>query len=169
MSKGIEIRLVKDPQGKFHPFGQSDEENAKKIPVGDDTVFRLQRIRNPFFHRKYWALIKLAYENQDTYTDMDVFRKSIQSRAGYIEPMPVIINNDQEKAKFINWVKEVLRKLENNEPISLPVPKSISYGELDQTQFEELYSKVLNEVYKLLNVVKDEDKEMFEAELAGFC
>lgn len=144
MSKGVTITLVKSPDGLFHPFTEHDRTTASKIPVGEDNVFRLQRIRNPRHHRKFFALIKLAFENQDEYKDIDVFRKVMQMRAGYFDTVVT------------------------EKKVTLYLPKSISYGELDQIGFQELYEKTYVEITKFLKIEKEKDREVFDSELAGF-
>lgn len=142
--KGIDITLIKDDSGLFHPFMQPDIEAAAKIPVGEDNVFRLQRIRNPRHHRKYFALIKLAFQNQDTYQDEYVFRKMMEMKSGYYTP----VTTDKE--------------------VTIYIPKSISYNVLDQDGFSDLYDKVFIEITKFLKIEKEKDMEVFLTELNSF-
>lgn len=144
MSKEKLIWLIKREDGAFIPFQDDDYQTAKRIKPMVETCFTVKLIRNPQFHRKYFALIKLAFENQDYYTNDYVFRKILEMRAGYFIP--------------------VMTEREN----MVHVPKSISYSELDQSEFEQLFDKVYLEVEKLLKLVKQEDKEMFLNELAQF-
>lgn len=146
MSKEREIWLIKSGDGNtFHPFADSDYETAKRIKPMVETCFKITHIRSPLFHRKYFALINLAFENQHHYSDIYVFRKTMEMRAGYYIPV----------------------KSERGNEFS--IPKSISYNELDQTDFEKLYDSVWQEISKMLNLVKEEDKEMFLDELARFA
>lgn len=145
MSKEKEIWLIKTEKGVFIPFQESDYETAQRIKVAEETCFTIKRIRIPAFHRKYFGLIKLAFENQDHYKNDYVFRKVIEMRAGYFE---TVVTEKQ---------------------VELYLPKSIAYSELDQVEFEDLYNKVYAEVEKLLGLVKEEDKEMFQNELSQFA
>lgn len=145
MSKESVIWLVKDGNGLLHPFQDNDYELVSKMKVGEETSFTHRRIRTAGLHRKYFALIKLAYENQDHYKDIYVFRKVLEMRAGYYTPIKTERGHD------------------------LAIPKSIAYSELDQTGFEALYNSVFSEVEKLLNLVTSEDKESFINELMRFA
>lgn len=144
MSKLTDIWLIKTSNGTLLPFQDSDYQIANKLKVGEETCFTLKRIRVPGFHRKYFALINLAFENQAHYSDVYVFRKVMEMRAGYYTPIKTERGHD------------------------LAIPKSIAYSEINQDEFTELYEKVYLEVEKLLELVKEEDKEMFQSELSRF-
>ena len=145
MSKDKEIWLIKTGKGYFIPFQDSDYEIAQRIPAGEENCFTYKHVRLPSFHRKYFALIKLAYENQDHYKDQYVFRKVLEMRAGYHE---LVIT---EKGK------------------ELYLPKSIAYSEIDQADFEKLYDGVYAEIEKMLGLVSEEDRQYFQNELAQFA
>lgn len=146
MSKEREIWLIRmEGSNVLYPLNEPDQQAISRIAPMKETCFSYKHIRSPQFHRRYFALINLAFENQHHYTDIYVFRKILEMRAGYFEPV----------------ITETKKKLY--------LPKSISYDTLDQTDFELLYSKVWGEIEKLLNLVKEEDKEMFLNELASLA
>lgn len=135
----MKVWLIKDHQGKFHPLDSKDKEICDKIQPMDEHCFELKKVRNPKFHRKYFALIRIAFDNQDEYKDEEKFRKVMQMKAGYHE----FVQTDKGE---MWW------------------PKSIAFGELDELEFEELYNKV----WHVLQERYGFDNELFEAELASF-
>lgn len=66
----------------------------------------------------------MIYQNQDHYKNRDHLRKDLQVSAGYYD----------ERYSFDG---EVIRE-----------PKSISFGKMDQEEFDKLYSDVLDEIVK---------------------
>jgi hypothetical protein len=60
----VKLWLVKDFEGKFVPYNEPDYEKAKRIPEGEDNLFEVKRVRNPGHHRKYFAMINLAFQTR---------------------------------------------------------------------------------------------------------
>ena len=113
----MKVWLIKDSYNRLHPFGDHDREKVEKMKEGDPYLFERESVRNHMFHRKYFAMMRLAYENQDEITDEYRFRKLMEMRAGYFE----FVKTDKGE---MWW------------------PKSISYEKLEQEDFEQLYDKV---------------------------
>lgn len=118
------IQLVKKEDGSFIPAYPSDEEEANKIKVGEEVTVR--RSRNPEFHRKVFSLIKLGFANQDVFDNFDIYRQVLTMKAGYV-----------------TWVKGK----DNKEH---PLPKSLSFDSMSQTEFEDLFRAVLEVISKEL-------------------
>lgn len=80
----MKFDLVKDGDW-FKPAYPSDEEKSSKIGHGEIISCHLWKKRNYQFHKKFFALIKMAYENNpyDENISMDAFRKLITMKAGY--------------------------------------------------------------------------------------
>ena len=121
-----EILLIKELSGKFIPAYDTDLELAKKIKVGDIYRFKYSRPRNIKFHKKFFALIKLVFENQDNYTDIDDLRYDLTIEAGFWE----------EKTNFITG--EVKR-----------IAKSINFASMDEDEFSKLYTSMLDTVLRV--------------------
>lgn len=121
------------------PADDESMERFKKLKKAEVYECNVKEFRNYDFHKKYFALISLAFENQEHYKNIDQFRKIMEMKAGYFE--------DVITDKGIVYL-----------------PKSISFAKMPQSEFEELYSKVLDEVIKLLNC----DKNDLLNQLAGF-
>lgn len=142
----MKIKVTK--KGTFLiPAFEEDLENFRKMSNNEVYSFEFKKERNIKFHRKYFGLLNLAWENlpewlDGRYKNIDHFRKAIQIRAGICE---VIISLDGE---------EIVQ------------PLSIAFDKLDENEFNEVYQSVLD---ILVNVVfKDSDQNMIDAIISQF-
>ena len=129
------------------PIYSVDFDEKKKLKVGNEYQVEVKKIRNPKFHRKYFALLNMAYDNLNeklsaTYPNIDIFRKSVQVMAGYCE---------------------IAYTLDGEQIIT---PKSISFAGMDETEFESLYNDVLDVLIK--HVFIGMSKEFIDNELINF-
>ncbi|MCK5343244.1 MAG: DUF1367 family protein [Candidatus Heimdallarchaeota archaeon] len=130
-----------DLQGRIKPLYNSDYDTFKKVKKNTPLRVEVIQQRNYKFHKKIFALINLGYENQDLKAvDMDGvevpvsfdhYRKLVTLRAGFYD--------------IIQTPKGVVY-----------MPKSISYSNMDNSEFEELFGKVLDVIAEQL------DSEPFE-------
>ena len=76
--------------------------------------------RNPRHHRLYWAIIKFLSEHADMFanTDTEVISVALKLATGLVR---VFVDQDTGK--------------------TVMVPKSISWGAMDQTRFNEFFDK----------------------------
>ena len=132
--------ILRRTEAGLVPKFDSDLEALKKIKIGEDVKVKISRPRNINFHRKYFALMNLAFENQDLYDDITTFRYIIQMKAGFY----TIVKTHKGELMYF--------------------PDSISFGSMDESKFEELYSKVLDVILQFLEI----DKETVENELINF-
>lgn len=113
--------MVKTDSNSWQPVGDSDYEKSGKFAVGDIELFSVVKVRSPRFHRKYFGLIRILFDNQEKYNNLDTFRKITEMRAG--------------------WYDVVADKNGNN----YYLPKSISYENMTGEEFEGLYNAVLDQ------------------------
>ncbi len=69
-----EVYLIKNLNGLFMPAYDSDKEICNKIKVGEAVKVKFSKPRNYEFHKKYFALLNLAYSNYETDMSFDEFR-----------------------------------------------------------------------------------------------
>ena len=134
----MKLWLIKTDKG-FLPLYDIDKDVADKIPLMEENLFEIKRVRNSKHHRKYFSMVKMCFDNQDEFSEIDTFRKVNEMRAGYYE----IVNTDKG---VMHW------------------PKSIAFEKLDQTDFEELYNKFWAVMFERYSF----DREDFESELMGY-
>ena len=116
----MEIILKKDFNGTFSPVDCLSEETAKKLKIGKEYKFKVTGIRNLKFHKKFFALIKTVFENQEQFVNIEEMRKALIFDAGFRE------QRQNLKGEIIQY------------------PKSISFSKMDEIEFEELYNKVID-------------------------
>ena len=135
----MKLWLIKSDENKLTPYRDNDYELAKKIPILEPVLMEYIKVRNYAFHKKYFGLLNLVFNNQEQYNNFENFRRVMQMKAGYFD--------EQITDKGIVYL-----------------PKSISFEELDQVAFEKLYSDVLDVLIAQFKF----DKESIENELINF-
>lgn len=128
----MKITLIKQLNNSFKIAYDSDYETAKKIKVGEPYEFEFKNIRNAKFHRKFFALLNMVFQNQEIYQNIDHLRKDLTIAAGFYE---VRSNLDGEE------IKE---------------PKSISFANMDNDQFSEFYNAVIDVIVQYFNFDKQD-------------
>lgn len=126
----MKITLIKSLNGSLKPAYDSDYELVKKIPLNEPIIFEWSKPRNYLFHKKFFALINLVYQNQEVYNNIEHLRKDLTISAGYYD----------------------LRH--NFDGVEIVEAKSISFAKMDELEFSEFYSKILDVVVKWLNIDK---------------
>ena len=136
----------------LHPASAYDKEELDKLPQDQAMRMTLRRVRNIKFHRKYMAMVHLAYDNWpylgefEGYKDFDSFRKELQILAGYRYPV-VKLNGDVYYQS-----------------------KSIAFGNMGEDEFAKLYEAVLEAVRRhVIHHMDDEDLQNFLNELEQFA
>lgn len=124
---------------KIIPLFDSDEDQLRKLKSNKEYKFTVTSPRNYKFHKKFFALINLCFDNQEKYTCIEHLRGVLTMRAGFYETILT------EKGTLY-W------------------PKSISFDKMDELEFESLYSKVLDQVCLMIGA----DKEDIVNELINF-
>lgn len=114
-----ELFVVKASQKSLLILPESEEDFAK---VGEGEILRVEyrRPRNIRFHRKYFALLRVAFQNQDYYATEQQFRTALLIGLGWCDT-------------FIRQNGEVLY-----------IPKSLSFAGMDEDEFEKVYNDTLD-------------------------
>lgn len=112
------------------PLYGSDFEEKKKLKLGETYKVKVTKPRNSKFHRKFFALLNMAFQNQDHYDNFEKFRFVMTMKAGLFE----VIETDKGQVFM---------------------PKSISFASMDDVEFEKLYKSMVNEVINLLKIDED--------------
>lgn len=112
------------------PSYPADYEEAQKVKDGEEV--KATRARNVAFHRKGMALLKLAFDNQDKFTDFNIYRQVVTMKAG-----------------FVIWV-------DGKDGQKLPFAESLSFDSMGAKKFEEWYNAVLTVVCKEVGLTSEE-------------
>lgn len=128
----MDVYLIKGPKGALLPADDEQAELLSKIPQSALIKVSLSRVRNPKFHRKYFALLGYAYAMwQDTQepreykgspvvTSFERFRDEVTIMAGHYEAIYSITGELRLQAK------------------------SVSFARMDEAAFERFYSNVID-------------------------
>jgi hypothetical protein len=113
----MELSLVKLPDQTFKAAYDSDYEKVMKVKVGEIYKCQITKPRNYEFHKKYFALINMVYENQELFDNIEDLRSELTIKAGFFSIYHGLDGNIKKKAN------------------------SISFSEMDGFQFQELYER----------------------------
>lgn len=138
--------LLKNTTSGLIPIYDDDYEEKKKLKIGQIYEVSIKLVRNYEFHKKYFALINCAWEyltepQAEFYKNKEIFRKIIEVVAGHCE----------------KWYSPELKKW-------VEIPKSISFDKMDNAEFQDLYSRVLDVIIISLKI----DREEFEKNIINF-
>ena len=128
----MKITLIKTLNNNFKIAYDSDFEKAKKIKVGEPYDYEYKNVRNPRFHRLYFAMLNMVFQNQELYNNIDHLRRDLTIEAGYYD-LRANIHGEE--------IKE---------------PKSISFASMDQMQFDEYYNACLDVIVKYFHFDKQD-------------
>lgn len=123
----MKITLIKQLNNTFKLAYDSDYDKAKKIKAGECYECEVKKPRNYEFHKKFFALIDLVYQNQSHYNNSDALRKDLTISAGYYD-------------ERYNFSGECVVEA-----------KSISFASMDNLEFQEFYSAIVDTIVKHFN------------------
>ena len=124
----MKLRFRRMMGGRVIPEDEETQEALMKYKVGDILEADFKRKRNPGFHRKFFAMLNYAYEHwepqnlsgQPLQKNRDQFRSDVTVMAGYYDQVFDISGEMRLR------------------------PKSISFANMSQEDFEKLYSNVVD-------------------------
>jgi len=128
----MKITLVKQLNGQFKTAYDSDYEKAKKIKVNEFYEFEYKKPRNYEFHKKFFALVELVYQNQEAYSNKDDLREDLTVDAGFYRTATNLQGNEVKKAQ------------------------SISFASMDEIEFNEFYNRFIDAVVRWLKIDKQD-------------
>jgi len=127
--------------GKYIPAYDSDHEKAKRQKDNELYKVKITQPRNIKFHKKYFALINMVFDNQEMYQNIEDMREEITIEAGYF-------------IEYSNHHGEIKKKA-----------KSISFAKMDNFEFSELYDKTIYVILKYIligNTKQELEDEILE-------
>jgi hypothetical protein len=116
----MKLTFLKSVGGVLLPSDDECIEAMNKIKNGTEIMIEYKQKRNVKFHRKAFALLNLVLKNQDKYSNINDLLVEFKLKSGHYE------EHITTKGKIIY------------------VPKSIAFSEMDELEFNELYSKFID-------------------------
>ena len=132
--------IFKRTFGSFEPIDENAQKIFKKYSFGDEIELDHKASRNIKFHRMFFAMINLTFQNQDITDNQNDFREAVTIAAGYYHYQKQI---DGSKIKRAD---------------------SISFDNMDDLKFKLLYNDVFDICLKILGTTSEE----LERELLRF-
>ena len=77
----MKIHLIKS-LGVLKPVDESDLEVFNNLKTGDIYSCEIKKPRNIKFHRMFFAMINLCFQNQDVFGNVEYFRKEMCNTIG---------------------------------------------------------------------------------------
>ena len=111
----MKILVIKTNQG-LKPCYDSDYEIYSKIQLGEQFEIEYKKKRNLKFHKKYFALLKLCFENQEIYRSIEELRLDLIVETGRF-------------TEVTNFFTGEINKKAN----------SMSFANMDELEFISLY------------------------------
>lgn len=106
------------------------------IGQGELIKVKITKARNLKHHKKFFSMIGLVFDNQDTYPTSKHLLTAVKLEAGWYEDVPITMNG-----------------------VPHYIPKSISFAKMDQLEFDEFYMQAIAACCRLLPHLRAEDIE----------
>lgn len=150
-----ELVLMRAPGPALVPADERAAQVIERWRVGEGVRASVSRMRNVHFHRKFFALLRVAfdawepepceYRGQEAVKNFERFRKDLLVLSGFADPV-------------VNIKGEVRME-----------PKSISFASMDEDEFQEVYDRVADVILqKVLRTYTREDLDRVVQEIVGF-
>src|SRR5690348_515816 len=120
MSAGVVLYLYRHPTAGMQPADEDADAYVKKLGVGEVIQARIRKARNYRFHKKFFALLRVGFANQERYTTLEAFREECLILAGWYTTHVHASGSASLHAK------------------------SISFESMDELEFERLYQAVID-------------------------
>lgn len=134
----MKLLVVRHLNG-IKPAYDSDKDIFNKMPLNDIFEIEYTKRRNVRFHRKFFSLLKLAYENQSDYRIMEDMRRDLLIASGFYDES----------------VNRITGEINN-------FAKSINFSSMDDLQFNEVYNSVKGTICKWIGVTNEMVEEQIE-------
>lgn len=113
----MKISLIPLHGGLFGAW-EDDEESIKRLTDGKLYTIDIKKVRNPNFHAKFFALLKIVVDNTD-YINTEQVLILLKLKLGHYD-------------KIINTNGKIVY-----------APKSISFSKMDDIEFEKFYNNCI--------------------------
>ena len=139
----MEVNVVRTTWG-FAPAFDEDKEALKKIKVGEQRQIKLTMPRNVKFHRKFWGLLSVVFENMTSYHFKTASGQEFE------------IKNTTDLCWHVKMQQGLYEQRMSLGGKIIYEAKSISFAKMDNAEFETFYN---NSVDVLLKYFIDCEKE----------
>ena len=125
------IHLVRTVSG-FKAADDAAIEAMRKLAQGEVVRVELRRPRNPQFHRKFFALLQLVRDATDQWPTVEALLVALKYHMGWVEHFRLADGTEVQ------------------------VPKSISFGSMDELEFTRFYDGSLRALAEIAGGIPEE-------------
>lgn len=127
------------------PLSEWDHDSIKRIKDGQIIYVDYKKPRNPLFHNKFMALVRLIYQNQEEYKSIESLLNVFKVELGYYDSLYF---RGQE----------------------IRVPRSISFAAMDEIAFQDFYDKAVElALHRFFPAVTPAELEEYVNQIAHFA
>lgn len=109
--------------GGMKPANTAAEELYRGLRLDQRYAGEFKRMRNARHHDKFFAMMQIIFQNQEHYTSMDDLLDVCKLRIGHVKVIQTARGEER-------------------------IPKSISWAQMDQAEFEDFYRRAVDWVLK---------------------
>ena len=113
------------------PMYDSDYDEKKRLKIGDTVLCDIKKPRNYEFHKKFFALVRLTYDNLPEHLH---------------EALNIYSEEDMRTCLKMDLGLYSIVRLGFREYIN---PQSISFAAMDETEFERFYHRCIDIILRL--------------------
>ena len=121
--------------GRIIPEYNTDYDKLGKIRPDTTYLVNITKPRNIGRHRMFFAMVSMVFDNQDQYDNTDDLRSELTIKAGYFRVVKDLDGADRKR------------------------PKSISFANMDDLEFNAYYKSVWDVVARWLDISDDEIRD----------
>lgn len=130
--------------GTLRPVDEQGRAELSKLRQGQQVEIELKRARNPRQHRLYWGLVGLIFHQQSRYATQEQLSNALKCAVGFCDEVELMNGK------------------------TMVTPKSMSFANMKQDEFEPFFDKVIEVVItKILPGVSNADLRRELAEMVG--
>lgn len=113
----------------LYPVDEAAEDIVRRMGQGEIVEVTMRRPRNPKHHRKYFALLGLVWEQLDhsEYPTIETLLTELKIRTGHYDRRDLLVDGKR---------------------YPVLTPKSISFANMDQTEFEAFFDRCCDHIAK---------------------
>lgn len=141
--------FIKVPGG-LRPAFEEDEQWLAKKKTGALLEVDIREPRNGNLHKKWWSLCNYLSEHSDRFPTAEHASKYLLIQLGYCVWLPA-----RRSSRASNTIPEI------------PIADSISFANMDDDTFSEMYGKACDLLCEIIPHVTDENVKRVLAEYAG--
>jgi len=135
------LEFIKSPDGKLIPIGDESYERVSKMKSNDTVFMEYKPRRNYGNHKRLFSMLKIVFDSQNHYKDIDNILEICKFRAGYFDT--IITHNGKKHYKT----------------------RSIAFYNMDEEEFKNFFSKCIDTCLEIVPMGKQE----LEEQILRFC